>query len=103
MAGVIYEVSIEVDAQIEREYRDWLGAHVEAMLALPGFVDAHVFTVAEPVATAGRIGLCVHYRLRDAQALAAYLREHAPRMRVEGSARFGGRFSAARRVLLPQA
>jgi hypothetical protein len=39
--------------------------------------------------------------LRDRAALDDYLREHAPRMRAEGIARFGDRFRAERRVLVP--
>lgn len=97
---VTYEVNLQVDAAIEAGFRAWLQAHVAELLALPGFVDATVYDVREPVEP-GRIGLCVHYRLRDAAALEAYLREHAPRMREAGIARFGGRFSASRRVLLP--
>lgn len=95
---VIYEVDLDVDAAIATDYRGWLDAHVQDMLALPGFVSAQVFEVAEPVA-AGRVAYCVHYRLRDAAALDAYLREHAARMRADGEARFGDRFRASRRVL----
>ena len=80
------------------EYRAWLDAHVPQLLALPGFVSAEVFEVLEPVA-AGRAGLCVQYRLRDAAALEAYLRKHAPHIRAEGLARFGERVRANRRVL----
>lgn len=43
----------------------------------------------------------MHYVLRDAAALDAYLHEHAPRMRADGVARFGDRFRASRRVLRP--
>ena len=41
-------------------------------VALPGFVDADMFT--EDVATTGRVGFCVHYRLVDR---AGPLAEHA--------------------------
>jgi len=96
---VTYEVNLQVDAAIAGEYRAWLRAHVAELLALPGFVDATVFDVHAPVEP-GRAGLCVHYRLRDRAALERYLAEDAPRMREQGLARFGGRFSATRRVLL---
>jgi hypothetical protein len=43
----------------------------------------------------------VRYRLRDRAALDDYLRDHAPRMRAEGLARFGDAFRAQRRVMLP--
>ena len=42
---------------------------------------------------------CVQYGVRDAQVLQAYFDQHAPRMREDGVARFGGKFSASRRVL----
>lgn len=96
--AVVYEVNLDVEASLAREYRAWLAEHVVAMLALPGFVAAQVFDVVEPT-TEGRIAFCVHYRLRDAAALDAYLRDYAPRMRADGMARFGDRFTATRRVL----
>jgi hypothetical protein len=43
--------------------------------------------------------LCVQYTLVDASALDAYLREHAPRLRADGVARFGDGFRAHRRIL----
>jgi len=96
--GVIYEVSLDLESAIADEYHAWLQLHVAQMLALPGFLSAQVFDVLEPAAE-GRIAYCVHYRLRDAAALADYLRDHAARMRNEGAARFGDRFRASRRVL----
>jgi hypothetical protein len=96
---VIYEVSIEVDAAAHDDYRVWLRGHIEEMLALPGFTGAKVFDVLEPPPSAGRIGLCVQYALRDREALDDYLRDHAPKLRADGAARFGDRFQATRRVL----
>lgn len=97
---LVYEVNLDVEASIAATYRAWLDAHVAQMLALPGFVGAQAFDVVEP-AIEGRVAFCVHYRLRDAAALDAYLRDHAPRMRADGVARFGDRFRATRRVLRP--
>ena len=99
MSEVVYEVNLAVDAAIEGEYRAWLREHIADMLALPGFLDARVFDVIDPPPAAGRIAICTHYRLRDAAALQDYFDQHAPRLRGEGMARFGGRFSASRRVL----
>lgn len=99
--GLVYEVNLDVDAGIVGEYRAWLDAHVREMLALPGFVAARVFEVLDGAPRDGGLHLCVHYVLRDADALDAYLREHAPRMRADGVARFGDRFRASRRVLRP--
>lgn len=98
---VIYEVNLDIDAAIRAEYIAWLQAHVDEILALPGFTGAQVFEIADPAPDAGRLALCVQYRLVDAAALDRYLREHAPRLRADGLARFGERFRARRRVLHP--
>lgn len=97
--AIVYEVNIDLDAAIEAEYRAWLPGHVDEILALPGFIDARVFDVADPPPAAGRIAICMQYRLRDAAALQDYFEQHAPRLRGDGIARFGGKFNASRRVL----
>ena len=96
---VIYEVNVEVDAAVQDAYRAWLRDHVAEILALPGFKGAKIFDVLEPPPAAGRVGLCVQYTLHDRAALDDYLRDHAPRLRADGVARFGDRFQASRRVL----
>jgi heme-degrading monooxygenase HmoA len=96
---IVYEVNLFVQRAIEPEYRAWFDAHVREMVALPGFEGAELFERRDPAAADGEFALCVHYRMRDAAALDAYLREHAPRLRADGVARFGARFRAERRVL----
>lgn len=97
---IVYEVNLDIDADVIADYRTWLQAHVAEICALPGFEGAQVFEILDPPARAGRIALCVQYRLRDAAAFETYLHEHAPRLRADGEARFGGRFGASRRVLM---
>ena len=97
--SVIYEVNIEIDASAYDDYRIWLHDHIAEILALPGFTGAKMFDVMEPLPSAGRIGLCVQYALKDRTSLDDYLRDHAPRLRADGLARFGDRFQASRRVL----
>ncbi|MBS0213909.1 MAG: DUF4286 family protein [Proteobacteria bacterium] len=97
--AVIYEVTVHVAEALAADYLAWLREHVEQMLALPGFEDAVVEGVLDDAP--GERGYCVRYRLRDRRALDAYLREHAPRMRGDGLARFGEGMRAQRRVLVP--
>ena len=97
-----YEVTLDIDAAVADDYLGWLHGHVDAMLALPGFLSASMWRVDEPVQT-GRLVICVRYQLRDADALATYLADQAPVMRAEGLARFGDAFNASRRVLVPLA
>lgn len=100
---VVYEVNIDLDATVRDAYLAWLDGHVAEILALPGFTGARVFEVTEPAPQGGRVALCMQFRLVDGAALEAYLREHAPRLRADGLARFGDRFRAQRRVLQPLA
>ena len=97
--GLVYEVDLEVEAAMAADYRAWLRGHVAEILALPGFLGATLSEVLDPVPQSGFVGFCVQYRLVDQAAYAAYLRDHAPRMRADGEARFGGHFRARRRVL----
>lgn len=96
---VVYEVDLVVDAAIAEAFRAWLPGHVAELLALPGFESAQLFSVEEPAPAAGTLGLCVQYRLRDRDALDAYLRDQAGPMRAAAVARFGDRLRATRRVL----
>ena len=99
MSAVTYEVTLWVQRAIAADYRAWLDQHVRAMLALPGFTGARVSEVHDPAPGENEVAFCCQYRLRDAAALDDYLREHAPAMRADGQARFGGRFRAERRIL----
>jgi hypothetical protein len=96
---VIYEVNLDIEAAIREEYLAWLRSHIAEICALDGFTGADCSEVLDPPPPPGRAAFCVHYRLADAAALEAYLRDHAPRLRADGLARFGGRFTATRRVL----
>lgn len=95
----VYEVNIEIDASAHDDYRVWLHGHIAEILALPGFTGAKVFEILEPPPSAGRMGLCVQYALKSRELLDVYLRDHAPRLRADGLARFGDRFQATRRIL----
>lgn len=93
---ILYEVRIAIDQEFADEYRMWLDAHMREIVALPGFEFAEML---REEANAGRAVFVCHYWLEGRDALELYLREHAPRLRADGIARFGDRFSAERRVL----
>ncbi|MGO1073455.1 DUF4286 family protein [Lysobacter sp. CA199] len=97
--AVIYEVNLDLDASIAEDYLAWLRPHMREICALPGFLGASLHEVSEPAAEPGRVALCVQYRLRDQSSFDDYQRDHAPRLRADGIARFGGKFNASRRVL----
>jgi quinol monooxygenase YgiN len=91
---VLYEVEIRLDPTIEAEWLDWIPGHAARLLALPGFRSAELYRAEDESPPLYRV--C--YRLSDPAALQEYLTRHAPRLRAEGEARFGGRFQARRRI-----
>ena len=95
--GIVYEVDLEADADIEAPFDTWLRDHIADMLQFDGFQSAEI--LEDRAAPPGRIRRIVQYRLRDQQALDDYLANHAPRMQAAGVARFGNRYAAGRRVL----
>lgn len=98
MSTVVYEVTLRVAPGIADAVGDWLQAHVAEMVGLPGFREARIARETEPGADDAVVFTC-WYTLRDAAALADYLRDHAPRMRADGLRRFPVGFAAQRRVL----
>ena len=98
-ARLVYEVNLDVEAAVAPAFLAWLADHVGEICALPGFTGARRFEVLDPAPPPGRVHLCVQYGLTGQAALDAYLDDHAPRLRADGQARFGGRFTARRRVL----
>jgi hypothetical protein len=96
-SSVLYEVTLEADAEIAAPFDTWLRDHIADMLQFDGFRSAEILDDAAP--PPGRIRRIVQYRLRDRAALDDYLAFHAPRMRTEGIDRFGERATEETRVL----
>jgi quinol monooxygenase YgiN len=96
---IVYEVSIEVDRAAADAYADWLRDHVAQILRIDGFLQAQRHERCDLPADAPRRSFVIVYRVRDQAALDAYFADHAAALRADGERRFGGRFSASRRVL----
>jgi hypothetical protein len=103
--SVIYEVNLSVDPDIAEAYAAWLCPHMDAMLELEGFESVRWF-VREPDIEADERGWLlwsIQYGVSSREALEAYFRDGAARMRGDGLERFGGRFEASRRILAERA
>jgi hypothetical protein len=96
-SSVLYEVTLEADAEIAAPFDTWLRDHIADMLQFDGFRSAEILDDAAP--PPGRIRRIAQYRLRDRAALDDYLAFHAPRMRAQGIDRFGERATEETRVL----
>jgi antibiotic biosynthesis monooxygenase (ABM) superfamily enzyme len=93
---IVYEVRVTVEAAIAHDYRAWLDSHIPEILAIPGFQEAELL---REEGDGAHVVWTVRYHLDTREALEVYLRDHAPRLRADGQARFGNRFTATRRVL----
>ena len=93
---IVYEVRVSVEAAIAADYRAWLDGHIHEILAVPGFQEAELLREDDD---GERAVWTIRYHLESRTALETYLRDHAPRLRADGQARFGNRFTATRRVL----
>jgi len=91
---ILYEVVISVDPAIRKDYLTWLKQHISEMKALDGFVSAQLF-----INTENENELTCHYRLKNHEAMRAYLDGPAKKMRADGINRFSDKFSAQRRIL----
>jgi hypothetical protein len=98
--SLIYEVECQLDPEIVADYDAWLPAHVQAVLACPGFLGASIEAPETPPGERQRRR--VRYRVESAAALDHYLENNATRLRTETAQRFGARVQCERRVSRPR-
>ena len=98
---VIYEVNLKVSIEVLDTFLPWLHNHIQEMLTFDGFLASELLTVEEDVASNdGSIKpFTVQYRLQNRAKLESYFQDHAAAMREDGMKRFGGKFTATRRIL----
>ena len=100
---IIYEVNLEVDVEVLDTFVPWLEEHIEQMLTFDGFKSSEVLTDEENEEEGSqRKHYTVQYRLENRASLNSYFENHAAAMRGDGMNRFGGKFSATRRILESQ-
>ncbi len=104
---IVYEVHLVTAAEIRESFTAWMGEHLEQMLEFDGFRRAS-FMKIDTARSADFFGLgdgedawLCQYEIAGQAHLDSYLRDHAHRMRGEGSAKFGERMRAFRRVATP--
>jgi quinol monooxygenase YgiN len=96
---IIYEVNLSIHKDADEDYRAWLDRHIQEILTLDGILRATwTHRDLDHEDKADQRHYTVAYEMRDHETYEDYLRAHAPRLRDEGIARFGGRFTATRRL-----
>lgn len=101
MARVAYNVTIEVDPEVEAAWNEWhAGVHLPEILAQPGFVEATRYRDESPCFD-GWVRYVCRYDLESREALAAYLRgPESARIRADHEAHWGRTTRVSRQILV---
>eukprot|EP01100_Stratorugosa_tubuloviscum_P005180 TRINITY_DN2353_c1_g2_i1.p1 TRINITY_DN2353_c1_g2~~TRINITY_DN2353_c1_g2_i1.p1 ORF type:complete len:111 (+),score=44.57 TRINITY_DN2353_c1_g2_i1:321-653(+) len=100
---IIYEVNLEIQNEVINEYQLWLNEHISQLLNCEGFIKAQILKSIELENSQNSenkttFSITVQYFIKDLISLQNYLKNDAPRFRQDGINRFGGKFTATRRV-----
>ncbi len=87
--SAIYEVTVEVEAALEREYLIWLKRHIADIVAEAGFERAQTFVLE--TGKPDTLSWVVHYVAADRNVIDGYIERLAPKFRADADKHFGGR------------
>lgn len=94
---IIYNVTVNVDKTINKEWLDWVKEHIPEVLATGKFKEAKLTKVL--VADDETDTYSIQYRAHSREALDAYYAEDAERLRGDGLKRFADKSLAFRTEL----
>ena len=95
---IIYNVTINVDESIHDEWLIWIKEHIPKVLATGKFTEAKLTKVLIEEEMGGTT-YSVQYRAKSREALDAYYREDAEKLRTEGLKKFADKMLAFRTEL----
>lgn len=95
---IIYNVTINVDESIHDEWLIWIKEHIPKVLATGKFTEAKLTKVLVEEDMGGTT-YSVQYRAKSREALDAYYREDAEKLRTEGLKKFADKMLAFRTEL----
>lgn len=85
---IIYNVTSNVDECIHQEWLEWIKEHIPQVLATGHFTEAKLTRVLVEEELGG-VTYSVQYRARSREALEAYYKNNADRLRQDAYNRFG--------------
>lgn len=94
---IIYNVTVNVDKAIAKEWLNWIKEHIPQVLATGKFKEAKLTKVL--VADDEAETYSIQYRAHSREALNAYYAEDADRLRADGLKRFADKSLAFRTEL----
>jgi len=95
---IIYNVTINVDESIHEKWLNWIKEHIPQVLATGKFTEAKLTKVLIEEELGGTT-YSVQYRAKSREALDAYYREDAEKLRQDGLKWFADKMLAFRTEL----
>ena len=95
---IIYNVTINVDESVHDEWLIWIKEHIPRVLATGKFTEAKLTKVLVEEDMGGTT-YSVQYRAKSREALDAYYKEDAEKLRTEGLKKFADKMLAFRTEL----
>ncbi|WP_147677165.1 DUF4286 family protein [Algibacter pacificus] len=95
---IIYNVTSNIDESIEAEWLIWIKAHIPKVLATGKFEKATLTKVLVEEEMGG-VTYSVQYRSHSREALNAFHREDADKLRIEGMKKFADKMLSFRTEL----
>jgi hypothetical protein len=96
--SIIYNVTVNIDDSIHKEWLSWIKQHIPEVLATGNFSEAKLTRVLVEEELGG-ITYSIQYRAHDRDALENYYKHHADRLRQDGLKRFADKMLAFRTEL----
>jgi hypothetical protein len=94
---IIYNITLNIDKKISKEWLEWIKEHIPQVLATGKFKEAKLTKVL--VEDEETDTYSVQYRAHSREALDAYYAEDAERLRADGLKRFAHKVLAFRTEL----
>ena len=95
---IIYNVTINVDESIHDEWLIWIKEHIPKVLATGKFIEAKLTKILIEEDMGGTT-YSVQFRAKSREALDAYYKEDAKKLRTEGLKKFADKMLAFRTEL----
>lgn len=95
---IIYNVTVNVDADVAEEWLQWMKAvHIPDVMSTGMFLDNRICRVLAE--EEGGFTYAIQYTAADMATYERYKAEHAPRLQAETQKRYSGKFVAFRTLL----
>lgn len=95
---VLYNVTVNVDADIESQWLEWMKhVHIPAVMATGFFLENKICRIH--AFEDGGVSYAIQYLCAGMNDLEEYQRDYAPRLQEEHTQKFNGKFVAFRTVL----